>query len=102
MSAELGEDSTVSFTVKELLNEQTSLLRGIDKKVDGKADKADLVPIVAELRQHNTRITTIEDDRKAEAAAATLRTSFWKRSWAVVAVIVVPVSTALVIAFVHP
>ena len=101
MTSEIGEDSTVSFTVKELLAEQTDLLRGIDHKVDGKADKTDLVPIVAELRDHHTRITNNEDERKAEKGAQATRSKFWNRTWAVIAAVIVPLAVALILVFIR-
>lgn len=101
MSEEVRDDSTVSFTVKELLAEQTDLLRGIDHKVDGKADKADLIPLVAKLDNHDQRILSIEDSRKADKILNDARTSTRRRWWAVTTAVVVPLATACIIVFVH-
>lgn len=53
---ELSPQTTVSYTVREVLDKQTDLLLGIDHKVDGKADKADLVEAVNGIRQDLTAI----------------------------------------------
>lgn len=60
MAEELSPQTTVSYTVREVLDEQTTLLRSIDHKVDSKADKSDLVELVHEVKGHGERITTLE------------------------------------------
>ncbi len=78
MPEELSPQTTVSYTVREVLDEQTKLLRGIDVKVDGKADKADLVQASNELakqvtavseqvRGHNDRLMSLENWRSSNA-----------------------------------
>lgn len=78
MAEELSPQTTVSYTVREVLDEQTKLLRGIDQKVDGKADKADLVEAVNGLRSdltgirnqvsgHGERILSLENWRISNA-----------------------------------
>lgn len=101
MPDEIRPDSTVSYTVKELLDEQTSLLRQIDGKVDTKADKADLVPILTRLDDHHGRIVKLEDERKADAAAAEVRNGFRRRVWAFSTAVAVPIAVALLLIFVR-
>jgi len=99
---EMNVNSTVSYTVKELLDEQTGLLRSIDRKVDTKADKTDLVPIITELHNHDTRLTRIEEERTAAATARALRRDFRRRLSVIFTAVLVPVGTALIIVFFHP
>lgn len=99
MAGEVSEDSTVSFTVKELLTEQTGILREIKAAVDGKADKADLIPLAAKLESHGGRIQTIEDERKAERAVAEQKSKTRGRAAWVVAAVLVPFSTTLIFVF---
>ena len=94
---EVQPESTVTFTVKELLEEQTGLLRQIDSKVDGKADKADLIPIMNKLETHDTRLLSIEDERKTEKVRSDARAAARRRVWAFVAAVVVPLEVALIL-----
>lgn len=96
MADEIHEDAVVSTPVKEVLKEQTDLLREIDRKVDGKADKADLVPIVTRLEEHHTRLQTIEDAAKAAAAVKEALRSRRRFYGAVVAAVVVPIGCSLI------
>jgi hypothetical protein len=79
MPSDVSPDSTVSYTVKELLDEQTGLLRRIDHKVDQKADKADLVAIERRLDGHSTRIQSLEDHRDEVEIIRRFR----RRAWAI-------------------
>jgi hypothetical protein len=99
---EVTPESTVSYTVKELLAEQTTLLRQIDAKVDGKADKTDLVPLVLRLDDHHGRISHLEDVHEADRAAADVRATFRRRAWLTLTAVVVPLATALIIVYVRP
>lgn len=60
---ELSPQTTVSYTVREVLDEQTKLLRGIDSKVDGKADKSDVTNLAQKIDGHGDRILTLENWR---------------------------------------
>jgi hypothetical protein len=101
VAGDVQPDSTVQYTVKELLDEQTDLLRGIDRKVDGKADKADLIPILSRLDDHHGRIGRLEDERASDKTAADVRATYRRRLWMAVTAIVVPLGTALIIVLVH-
>ncbi len=68
---EMTPGSTVAFTVKELLAEQTALLRTIDSKVDSKVDKADLVPIVLRLDSHEVQLSDVRQASVVSRAVAT-------------------------------
>lgn len=101
MAAEVGPDSTVSFTVKELLAEQTALLREIDRKVDTKADKADINLLHRRLDGHDQRIKGLEDERDADQAITTARAATRRRLWGFATAVVVPLAAALILVFVH-
>ena len=97
----ISPGSEVTYTVKELLDEQTDLLRGIDKKVDGKADKSDLTPIVVELRDHHDRLVSLETTRTETDGARKIR----NRAWAIigsVAGVAAIIIGSLIDAHVHP
>ncbi len=96
-TAEVTPESTVSYSVKELLAEQTTLLRTIDSKVDSKVDKADLVPILMRLDDHHGRIVTLEDERTADQSAAGVRARFRQKLWLVTTAIVVPLVVAVLL-----
>lgn len=76
MPEELSGESHVTYTVRELLDGQTELLRSIDNKLDGKADKIDMVALTNEVRGHDGRIKVLEGRHtarnKAWAIAGTL------------------------------
>lgn len=93
MDPELTEDARVSFSVRELLGEQTTLLRSIDKKVDTKADKADLMALWSRIDNHDGRIKTIETAREAEGAVVTARVKTRNRLWGAGAVFVGAMAT---------
>ena len=102
MSAEeLRENAVVSYTVKEILDEQTGLLRTIDSKVDTKADKADLIPLLSRLDNHHERIVVLEDERKSDRTAQAVKSRFRRNVWLAVSAVCVPLATALIIVFVH-
>lgn len=62
-SQELSPQAVVSKPVVDVLDEQTALLRSIDAKVDGKADKSDLVDLVSKVNDHGSRIVSLEETR---------------------------------------
>jgi hypothetical protein len=102
--SEVGEQSTVSYTVKELLDGHTTILRSIDSKLDGKADKADVLEVENRLAQHvaadQIRLSALEDHRLAVEAARHFR----NRAWAIVASIagiLAVVGGSLIAALVH-
>lgn len=101
MPTEITPDSTVKYTVKELLDEQTTILREIDRKVDGKADKADLVPVFSRLEDQDVRITRLEDGRTADQAAAEVRARFRRNVWLVLTAIMVPLAVAMILVYVR-
>lgn len=97
--SEVDENATVSFSVKEMLQEQTSILRGIDTKVDGKADKSDLAPIVSEVQRAHGRLQVIEDERKSEKAVGESRSATRRRmAWAI-GFVMVPITTTCIVVF---
>ncbi len=77
MSEAIEANSTVSYTVKELLDEQTALLREIDKKVDQKADRADLVELASDLRATDLRVTALETDGAGRTAVSEHARRIW-------------------------
>ncbi len=86
----IGPESTVEYTVKELLDKQTGLLVGIDQKLDDKASRA-------EVQAVDNRVKVLEDHSAEIKLAAKVR----RRAWAVagsLAVIATPVTVALVAA----
>lgn len=74
---EISAESTVSYTVKEVLDEQTALLRGIDKKVDEKASKADLAVLDTKIEGHGGRITVLEQHQHITEASRRWRNKAW-------------------------
>lgn len=97
---ELTGDSEVSYTVKELFDQQNQLLRGIDKKVDSKADKADLIPIVADLGRHDGRITVLENNNTQFEAMRSQRRRIWTVIGSIAGIAAV-LGGSLIAAFVH-
>ena len=97
MAGEVKDDATVNFTVKELLNEQTDLLRGIDRKVDGKADKTDLIPIQTQLLEHHGRLSSIEQKNVEDGILREMRKSSRRRVWTFVTAVAVPLLVAVII-----
>ena len=77
MSDEIRPESTVNFTVKELLDEQTTLLREIDRKVDQKADRADVVALTSELRATDARVTQLESANVRRTAVSDHTRQLW-------------------------
>jgi len=65
------------------LNKQDAVLGSIDRKVDAKADKADLVNLTTEVRigfdGHGNRLTVLEEHRLETLASKKFR----NRAWAV-------------------
>lgn len=64
MPEEVSPEAVVSRPVSEVLQEQTTLLRSIDQKVDNKADKSDLVELVHSVREHDGRLVSLESSRE--------------------------------------
>lgn len=56
----ISSQSVVEYTVKELLDEQTALLREIDKKVDTKATREDVHAIGDRVDKLETRTQALE------------------------------------------
>ena len=82
------------------LNKQDDMLTDISLKVDSKADKADLIPIVTKLDTHGHRITALEEHRQDIEA----NRRFHNRAWAVagsVGGLLAIIAAALITAFVH-
>ncbi len=91
----IGPGSTVEYTVKELLDEQTGILRDIDKKVDQKADKSDLVVVVGSIAALDVRVDVLEEHRTVLESSIQWR----HRAWAVagsLAVVATPITAALI------
>lgn len=101
MAQEIGLDATVSYTVKELLDEQTVLLREIDRKVDTKADKADISELHRRIDRHDGRIKGLEDERDAGRAVGAARGASHRRIWAFATAVLIPLATALLLVFVR-
>lgn len=95
MSAELEKDDdlVVQYSVRELLGAQTETLVRIETKLDGKADKSDLIAVASEVRDHGQRITSLEEGHRTR-----------RRAWATagyVALIVGGFSSAAVALIIH-
>ena len=84
----LPETWTVKEVVADLkadlvghLNKQDIILTGIDRKVDSKADKADLASLASEVRagfdDHGHRITTLEDHKLEMEAQRKTHSRIW-------------------------
>lgn len=99
MSDEVAPDAVVSYKVGDLLSEIKGVVDQIDKKVDGKADKTDLVPLVAELKDHHVRLQTLEDAAKAAAAIASALRSRRRFVAGVFTAVIVPISATLLYIF---
>ncbi len=61
----------------EHLNKQDGVLTEIDRKVDSKADKADLTALGAKFDNHGNRITSLEEHRANDLASKRFRTRVW-------------------------
>lgn len=117
MPDEITPESTVSYSVKELLAEQTDLLREIDRKVDTKADKVDIADLrrridtkadvvdITDLHRRvdgqEGRLKTLEDEREGDRVIDVARATTRRHLWMVISAIAVPVGTALILVFVH-
>jgi hypothetical protein len=60
---EISPDAVVQIPVRDMLAEQTALLRSIDTKVDSKMDRADGIALAERLNGHGDRILTLENWR---------------------------------------
>lgn len=101
MPGDVSPEARVSYSVSELFSEQNRILERIEGKVDGKADKSDLIPIIARLDDHHTRLMTLEDGRKADTAVAVARVRERRTVAWVTGSILVPLAVALILVFVH-
>ena len=82
----LPETWTVKEVVADLksdlidhLDKQDNVLREIDRKVDSKADKADLVALGVKIDGHGSRIASLEEHRTEQESSKKFR----NRAWAV-------------------
>ena len=77
-----------TWTVKEVvadlksdiithLNKQDSVLTEIDRKVDGKADKADLIALGVKIDGHGNRISSLEEHRTEVESSKKFRNRVW-------------------------
>lgn len=96
---EIGPDARVTYSVRELLAEQTALLRRIDGKVDTKADKSDIAAINSRVDGHENRIKGLEDDRDERVIIASEKARRLRWWWAAATAVVVPLAVALILAF---
>lgn len=101
MPDQITPDSTVSYSVKELLAEQTDLLREIDRKVDTKADKADISDLHRRIDSQEGRLKTLEDERDGDRLLKGARASARRHWWMATTAVLVPIGTALILVFVH-
>lgn len=100
-----------TWTVKEVvadlksdlvghLTVQDGMLREIDRKVDSKADKADLLALGIKIDGHGSRITALEEHRLDTVASKRFRNRAWTVAGSIAGVLAI-LGGALIGAFVH-
>ncbi len=87
------------------LNKQDTVLTRIDRRLDDTMTKADGREIHERIDAIDRRTTKLEDERDADIIAATAlggrRDRIAKRAAWILAAVVVPLTTALILVFVH-
>ena len=110
-ASEFPDTWTVKEVVADLktdivghLNKQDGMLVEIDRKVDGKADKADLVNLATEVRvgfdDHGKRITKLEEHRLDTEASKRFRTRAWAVAGTIGGILAI-IAGSLIAAYVH-
>lgn len=102
LKADLKADqaSTKTDIVSHLVK-QDEMLTAISTKVDGKADKADLLALGTKIDGHGQRITTLEEHRTEELANSRFRRRVWAAIASVAGILAVLLGS-LIAAHAHP
>lgn len=75
------DDPVIAYSVRELLTKMDGKLDAIGTQLGSKADTTHVDQLAASVGDLNGRVTSIEEDRKRQAATATSRLA--NRQWLV-------------------